>query len=281
MIRNWWRHASWDSTAHHVPPSSLSLPFSLLASSPAVRQFSMLRRTRSTRITSDAFAATKVALNAIQASTDAFPPLKSGVSAVIVLLEMSEKIKSNKKGCTHIVERSAQIVQDIWRQTQNFNLTLPVEVVESVAQIERLFEEIQNFFQGLKKENVLERLARQDRNQRQIEEYGRLLDEAMLHFSFNLELSLHRLHVQFVATDRKRHTALLAVSTMSESERLQLLTQIHGDVHMGKWAAVASALFFLDRHPDTEALLPFFQGLLPDLFYKKSLISRPSPPQQA
>ncbi|KAF8178358.1 hypothetical protein K438DRAFT_1844414 [Mycena galopus ATCC 62051] len=198
----------------------------------------MLRRTRSTRITSDAFAATKVALNAIQASTDAFPPLKSGVSAVIVLLEMSEKIKSNKKGCEHIADRSAQIVQDIWKQTKNFDVALPAEVVQSIVQIEKY------------KENILERLARQDRNKHQIEEYGRLLEEAMLHFSFNLELSLHRLHVQFVATDRKRHTAVLAVSRMSESDYdfwQQLLTQIHGDVHMGKRAAIALALFFLDQ----------------------------------
>ncbi|KAF8214783.1 hypothetical protein K438DRAFT_1802173 [Mycena galopus ATCC 62051] len=201
----------------------------------------MLRRTRSTRITSHAFAATKVTLNAIQASTDALPPLKSGVSAVIVLLEMSEmsipafsspKIKSNKKGCEHIADRSAQIVQDIWKQTKNFDVALPAEVVQSVVQIEKLFEEIQNFFRGLKKENILERLACQDRNKHQIEEYGRLLDEAMLHFSFNLELSLHHLHVQFVATDRKRHTAVLA----------QLLTQIHGDVHMGKRAAIQYCL---------------------------------------
>ncbi|KAF8178308.1 hypothetical protein K438DRAFT_1844312 [Mycena galopus ATCC 62051] len=203
----------------------------------------MLRRTRSTRITSDAFAAAKVALNAIQTSTDAFPPLKSCVSAVIVLWEMSEKIKSNKKGCEHIVGRSAQIVQDIWRQTESFNVALPAEVMESVVQIEKLFEEIQKFFRGLK-ENVLERLPRQDCNKCQIEEYGRLLDKAMLHFSFNLELSLHRLHVQSAATDRERHTAVLAVSRMSESERLQLLTQIRGDVHMGKRAPVASALFF-------------------------------------
>ncbi|KAF8188790.1 hypothetical protein K438DRAFT_1833292 [Mycena galopus ATCC 62051] len=198
----------------------------------------MRRRTRSTRITSDAFAATKVALNAIQASADALPPLKSGVSAVIVLLEMSEKLKSNKKGCAHIAERSAQIVEDIWRQTKNFDVALPAEVVQSVVQIEKLFEEIQKFFRGLKKENILERLARQDRNKHQIDEYGRLLDEAMLHFSFNLELSLHRLHVQSAVADRERHIAVLAVSRMSESERLVR------DVHMGKQAAVASALFF-------------------------------------
>ncbi|KAJ6548967.1 hypothetical protein B0H19DRAFT_1162422 [Mycena capillaripes] len=206
---------------------------------------SRMRRIRSARITSDAFAATKVALNAIQASTDAVPHLKSVVSAVIVLLEMSEKIKSNKKGCDHIAERSAQLVQDIWRQTKDFNVALPAEVERSVAEIETLFKEIEKFFDGLKKENPWERFARQDRNKIQVEEYGRLLDEAMLHFSFNSDLSLHRLHLESVAVDRKEHAAVLAVSQMSESERL-LLTQIRGDVHMGKY--VLASFFYLDHH---------------------------------
>ncbi|KAJ6541245.1 hypothetical protein DFH09DRAFT_1368338 [Mycena vulgaris] len=128
----------------------LASPF-LFASSLTVRHFSTMRRTRSTRITSDAFAATKVTLNAIQASTDAFPPLKSVVSAVIVVLELSEKAKSNKKGCAHIAERSAQLVQDIWRQIKDFNVALPAEVEKSVVQIEKLFKEIKRFFERAQK----------------------------------------------------------------------------------------------------------------------------------
>jgi hypothetical protein len=118
-----------------------------------------MRRTRSTRIASDVFAATKVTLKAIQASTDAYAPLKSVVSAVIVILEMIEvssrlqhdfqvacsrtivsivqKVKTNKKGCVHIAKRSAQLVQDIWRQTKDFDIALPAEVEESVAEIEK------------------------------------------------------------------------------------------------------------------------------------------------
>jgi hypothetical protein len=53
----------------------------------------------------------------------------------------------------------------------------------------RLFEEIQIFFEGLQKENRFQRLARQDRNKVQIEEYGRLMDEAMLHFNVCVGLS--------------------------------------------------------------------------------------------
>jgi hypothetical protein len=43
---------------------------------------------RSTRITSDASAAMIVALKGIQASADVFAPVKSGVSAVLVIMEM-------------------------------------------------------------------------------------------------------------------------------------------------------------------------------------------------
>jgi hypothetical protein len=118
-----------------------------------------MRRFHSTRITSDAFAATKVALKAIQASTDACAPLKSGVSTAIVLLEMSvslraqraqfqtsyswttrlsvQKVKSNKKGCEHVAKRSAKLVQDIWTQTNDIRAALPAEVLESVSEIEK------------------------------------------------------------------------------------------------------------------------------------------------
>ncbi|KAJ6548863.1 hypothetical protein B0H19DRAFT_1074667 [Mycena capillaripes] len=217
----WGKCGRKDTTAHHVPPlpPPSCLPLGSLALLP-LDMLSRMRRIRSARITSDAFAATMVALNAIQASTDAVPHLKSLVSAVIVLLEMSEKSKSNKKGCEHIAERSAQLVQNIWRQTKDFNVALPAEVETSVLEIETLFKEIDKFFNVLDKENPWERFARQDRNKSQVDEYGRLLDEALRDFSINLELSMHRLHLESAAADQKRHTAVLEVSRMSESERL-------------------------------------------------------------
>ncbi|KAJ7272792.1 hypothetical protein C8J57DRAFT_259470 [Mycena rebaudengoi] len=206
---------------------------------------------RSTRITSDAFAAMIVALKGIQASADGFALVKSGVSVVLVIMEMCAKVKSNKKGCEHIAERSARLVQDIWRQTRIFNVELPVEVDESVAEINRLFEEIQKFFEGLQKENPLQRFARQDRNKGQVEEYGRLLDEAMVHFSFNLDLSMHRLHLESVVAHEKRHADVVDFSRMSEAERL-LLTQIRGDVHIGKhaavWLACGGVFFFRSQN---------------------------------
>ncbi|KAJ7870432.1 hypothetical protein B0H13DRAFT_2669834 [Mycena leptocephala] len=226
-------HSSWDSTAFVFLPSTASL---LLASSPAAPPPYRMRRFHSTRITSDTFAATKVALKAIQASTDACAPLKSGVSTAIVLLEMSEKVKSNKKGCEHVAKRSAKLVQDIWTQTNDIRAALPAEVLESVSEIEKLFKEIKTFFEGLQRENIWERFARQDCNKSQVEEYGRLLDEAMWHFTVNLELSLHRLHLESAAADAQRHVAVLAVSQMGETERMQLLTEIHAGIHMGKCA---------------------------------------------
>ncbi|KAJ7328922.1 hypothetical protein DFH08DRAFT_1084399 [Mycena albidolilacea] len=230
------------TTAQHVPPTS-QLPSPPALSLSSLAMLSRMRRISSARITSDALAATRLALNAIQASTDAFPPLKSSVSVVLVIMELSQRAKSNKKACEHIAKRSAQLVQDIWRQTKDFGVVLPEEVERSVVEIENLFKEIESFFGGLETEKAWERFARQDRHKNQVAEYGRLLDEAMMQFSINLELSIHRLHMSIhrlhtesAATDEKRHAAVLTVSQMSESERLQLLTQIRGKVpfvHVG------------------------------------------------
>ncbi|KAJ7231363.1 hypothetical protein C8J57DRAFT_1251254 [Mycena rebaudengoi] len=87
---------------------------------------SRMRRISTARITSDALAVTKVAVNAIQASTDAVPHLKSAVSAVI------EGIQAKSK---HIAERSARLVQDIWGQTKDFGVALPLEMERSVVEI--------------------------------------------------------------------------------------------------------------------------------------------------
>ncbi|KAJ6458516.1 hypothetical protein C8R45DRAFT_558995 [Mycena sanguinolenta] len=201
-------------------------------------------RMRRVQIPPDASDAAKVALQAIQASTDAFPPLKSVVSAALVLVEMSERIKSNKAECEHLTERAAQIVQDIWRQTKDFNVELPAEVERSVAEIETLFRKIEDFFEGLEKEKLWQRLARQDRHKTQVEEYGRLLDEAIWAFSINLQFSIHRLHVEQIGADEKRHDALLSVSQMSEAERL-LLARIHAKISVGMHAALG-IVFFLD-----------------------------------
>ncbi|KAJ6458543.1 hypothetical protein C8R45DRAFT_1031880 [Mycena sanguinolenta] len=208
---------------------------------------------RRVRIPPDALDAAKVALQAIQASTDAFPPLKSVVSAALVLVGMSERIKSNKAECERLAERAAQLVQDIWRQTKDFNVELPAEVERSVVEIETLFRKIKNFFNGLEKEKIWQRLARQDRHKSQVEEYGRLLDEAISLFSINLQFSIHRLNVEQMGADGKRRNAVLSVSQMSEAERL-LLTRIHvTQIRMGMHAALG-IIFFLDPPiPDSDS----------------------------
>ncbi|KAJ7813508.1 hypothetical protein B0H13DRAFT_1925392, partial [Mycena leptocephala] len=109
-----------------------------------------------------------------------------------------QNVKRNQKGCDQVAKLSAKLVQDIWTQTRDFDVALPAEVEKSVVEIGRI-----------------KRFAHQNHHKGQIEEYDRLLQEAMLDFS-----------VQYAAIDEKRHTSVLAVSQMTEAERLQLLTQI-------------------------------------------------------
>ncbi|KAJ6469973.1 hypothetical protein C8R45DRAFT_1016342, partial [Mycena sanguinolenta] len=133
-------------------------------------------RMRRVRIPSDAFDAMKVALKAIQTSTDACLPLKSGVSVALVLLEMSEKIKSNKS------QSARRKLCRIFGDRQRISMLNSAEVERSVADIETLFRKIEAFFNELDKEKIWQRLARQDRHKSQIEEYGRLLEETISSF---------------------------------------------------------------------------------------------------
>jgi hypothetical protein len=47
-----------------------------------------------------------------------------------------QKVKSNKKDCQRLASRGTKIVGDIWRQTKDFGVDLPVEARESVEEIE-------------------------------------------------------------------------------------------------------------------------------------------------
>ncbi|KAJ7052910.1 hypothetical protein C8F01DRAFT_1169234 [Mycena amicta] len=202
-----------------------------------------MRQVVSKQIAADAFDATKVTLNFIGASADAFPPLKSGVSAALGLIEMSERIKSNTSECEHLAKRAAQIVQDIWRQTKDFNVELPTAVEESVVDVETLFRNIEEFFNELENEKLWQRLAHQNRHKSQVEEYCRLLDEAMSRVDMNLQFSMRRLHEEHIAADEKRHDAVLSASQMSEAERL-LLARIRAEIRIGGYAALGIIFFF-------------------------------------
>jgi hypothetical protein len=53
----------------------------------------------------------------------------------------------------------------------------------------RLFQKITLFLKELIEENLWQRLARQDHNKSQVDEYGRLLDEAISNFSVRVFLN--------------------------------------------------------------------------------------------
>ncbi|KAJ7639580.1 hypothetical protein FB45DRAFT_1055667 [Roridomyces roridus] len=178
-------------------------------------------------LASDALDATKVALKAIRDSADVCPPLKSGVSAALVLLEMSERIKQNRQDAATLATRAGQLILDIWGQTTGIGVPLSGGLEGSILQIETLFTRIEAFLHELDEESALRRLIRQDRHKAQLEEYGHLLDLATSKFSINLQLSIHTAQMAQNAADEKRHDDVLRISRISEAERLRLLSVIH------------------------------------------------------
>jgi len=185
---------------------------------------------------SDIPPAARVTLRAIRDSTDAFPLVKSAAAAVLVICEMSQKVKANKKDCKALACRATEIVYDISQQTNCYVDELPTEVQQSVDQIERIFHDIISFMKDFEDQKFFRRYARQDDNKGRIAQLNKLLDESIVLFGVNLQLSVHRLHVEsshcikstFVELDdvsRERHGEVLDISRMSEKER-ELLTQI-------------------------------------------------------
>jgi hypothetical protein len=198
----------------------------------------------------DPLAAVEIILRAVRDSADVFPPLKSAAATVLILMEMSKKVNSNKEDCKDLAIRAAEIFHDIWRQTKDYG-ELPTEVQYSIDQIERIFHDIIDFMRDLETQNFVRRYARQDDNKGRIERFTKLLDEGILLFGVNLQISVYRLHtetsqvvkntlLEWDGVSRERHNEVLDVAQMSEKEREQLLTKLLEYAQFGK----SRSLFF-------------------------------------
>jgi len=203
--------------------------------------------------TADSLAAAGTILRAVRDTTDVFPPLKSAAGTVITLIEMSQKVKSNKKDCKHLARRTAEIFQDIYRQTKDYS-ELPSEVQSSIDQIERIFDDILAFMKQLENQKFVAQYSRQDDNKSRISDYTRRLDEAIIHFGVNLQISVLRLHAEtssimkstFLELDvvsRARHGEVLDVSRMSVKER-ELLARLLEYAQFGAISRISIAFFF-------------------------------------
>jgi len=182
-------------------------------------------RRRNNAVATDALAALGVTLRVVRDSSDMFPPLKSAATAVLIVVEMSQRIKSNRKSCEQLATRAAELVNDIFRQTVDYGGDLPDEVKGSIEVIEQICRDILQFMNELLGQSLLRSFSRQDSNKSRIEELQRSLDEALQGFSINLQMSVLRMHMKISEVSEKRHDEVLVVSRMSESERV-LLTKI-------------------------------------------------------
>ncbi|KAJ6592406.1 hypothetical protein B0H19DRAFT_1055130 [Mycena capillaripes] len=99
------------------------------------------------------------------------------------------------------------------RQTRIFNVELPVEVDESVTEINR------NSSRGPRRRTFRVYLRDKIVIRFKSRTTGRS-NGAFQYIQFNLELSIHRLQLKYAEIDEKRNTAGLAVAQISEAERL-------------------------------------------------------------
>jgi len=184
-------------------------------------------------------AATGVALRAIRDSADAFPPLKSTAAGMLIVWGAIEKVKSNKKDCRRLAQRATSIVNDIWRQTKDYGVDLPVECQQSVEEIEKIIHGIVDLMKKLEKQGLFHKYAHQDENKACIDKAAKLLDEAIQRFDTNMQISILLKQqcalgalVELDDLSRDRHGEILVASQMTEKERVQLLTEIVRKSHL-------------------------------------------------
>jgi hypothetical protein len=209
----------------------------------------------------------EIILRAVRDSADVFPPLKSAAATVLTLMEMSQKVNSNRQDCKDLAIRAADIFQDILRQTKDYG-ELPTEVQDSIDQIERTFHDITAFMQNLENQKFVRRYARQDDNKSHIERHTKLLDQGIWSFEVNLQMSVRRLHTEtsqvmqntFLELDdvsRERHDEVLDVSRMSEKER-ELLTKL---LEFAQFSKISISFFFSPklRHAEGAQVRPQYR----------------------
>jgi len=147
------------------------------------------------------------------------------LSHLITATTLFQRVKSNKKDCRRLAKRSAEIVHDILRQTKDYGEHLPLEAQHNITQIEQIFHDINGFMRQLRSQMFMKRYARQLENKDEIMKYENLLDEALIMFGVNLQISIHRRLTMLQRETSERHGEVLDVSRMTDSER-ELLTKI-------------------------------------------------------
>jgi hypothetical protein len=128
-----------------------------------------------------ALAAPLIVLNALKESADAFPPLKGTVSSILHIIELSQKVKSNKEDCQKLACRVQEILDKI-KVAVHHATCISFDLLGRIDEFARALDEIELFMESLCRVNVFKRVLRHKEHEGSLVEFNRRLDDALKSF---------------------------------------------------------------------------------------------------
>ncbi|GLB40767.1 hypothetical protein LshimejAT787_0806380 [Lyophyllum shimeji] len=120
---------------------------------------------------------TKTFVTALRDSADAFPPLKSLAGGVLAVWQTAERAKCSKGRAKALAERCCSLLRIIADAVKDPN-DVPPEMNVNLENFKILLEDIQRALNPLQKQNPLKSLAHLNRDQDELDDLNRRLDEA-------------------------------------------------------------------------------------------------------
>jgi len=121
-----------------------------------------------------------LALTALKETADAFPPLKSAVGGVIHVLDLAQRVKSNKEECRKLASRAEGILDKIAVAVPDATCISPDLL--RIDEFTRTLDDIKCFMTPLCHESVMKRIVLHKERESLLIEFNRRLDDALKSF---------------------------------------------------------------------------------------------------
>jgi len=127
------------------------------------------------------FAVALIGLTALKESADACPPLKSTVSGILHIIELSQKVKSNKEDCQKLASRVQEILDEIAVAVPDATC-ISFDLLLRIDEFTRTLGEIELFMERLCRVGVFKRFLRHKEREAAFVEFNQRLDNVIKSF---------------------------------------------------------------------------------------------------
>jgi len=158
-------------------------------------------------------------LTALRESSDACTPLKSAVSGVLHIWELSQKVKRNKDDCQNLASRVQDILDKIAAAVPDVTRLSP-DLLDRINDFMSTLDDIETFMKGPCCEPYLKRLLHHREHEDSLSEFNRRLDDLLKSVTL-----ISAIKVELLAEDQRAR--LEASSVEAEHRHQEILMLIH------------------------------------------------------